>query len=126
MDSTAWVVGRIDQNGPRAGCDRGSDIVPADPEIAPDCNRDRDTPSHENVRNIAIVGGLDHDHFVAWTDAAKNRIKDRLRRTSRDGDLAIPVVMRAVKVRNLVGNCLAQSGHPSHRRVLIEPVLHRL
>ena len=78
-----------------------------------------------DVRAVAVVARVEHDHLVAGADEGEHGGEDRLRRAGGDGDLARRVVAMAVERLDLGGDALAQERHAGHRRVLVEAAAHR-
>ena len=70
--------------------------------------RDRRRAGEPHRGNIAVVGGLEHDHFVARMRKRLDRREYRLRRAGGDGDFALGVVGMAVEARHLGGDGFAQ------------------
>ena len=57
-----------------------------------------------DVRVVAVVAGLEHDHLVARVAPGQDRREDGLRRAGRDRDLAARVVAVAVQRLDLRGD----------------------
>ena len=70
--------------------------------------------------HVAVVGGLEHDHFVAGPDEGGDRGENAVRGAGRDRDFVLGIVVGAVERGNLVGDALAQRHDAGHRRVLVE------
>ena len=69
---------------------------------------DRRCAGQHDVRLVAVVAGVEHDHFVARMDQREDRGQDRLRRAGGDRDLAGRVVAAAVQRLDLGRHRLAQ------------------
>jgi hypothetical protein len=77
-------------------------------------------------RQIAVVGRLDDDHFIARMDRAQDRCQKRLRRACRHRDFGRGVVAASVQACYLLGDRLTQRRDACHRRVLVVAFAHRV
>ena len=76
-------------------------------------------------RHVAVIRGLEHDHFIAPMSERLDRSEDRLRRAGRDGHFMLGVVRVAIETRHLGRDRLAQAHDARHQRILVVPRAHR-
>ncbi|KAG1584786.1 hypothetical protein G6F46_014936 [Rhizopus delemar] len=62
-------------------------------------------------RLVAVVGRVEHDHFLAGTHHGVDGVEDGLGAAAGDGDLAVGIHLRAVAVQRLLRDGLAQRRH---------------
>ena len=70
-------------------------------------------------RRIGVVERFHQHHFVTRIEQGKEAVRQRLRRTRCDDDLALPVVVETVETMRVGGDGLAEFGEPGHGRILV-------
>ena len=121
----ARVVRRVDQDCPGAGGDRSCDRIPVDAKCVGHRDADRDATGQLDIGQVAVVGRLDHDDFVARAHDRQDRGEDGLCGAGGDRDFGIRIVVMAVERGDLGADGLSQRRNAGHRRVLIEALAHR-
>jgi hypothetical protein len=124
-DRSRGIVRRVDHQQPRAGRDGGRDGVPVDAVIGQlQRDDDRNAAVQLDRRHVRVVAGFEDDRFVARVHHRGDRVEDRFGAAGGDGDLGVGVIDRAVRVRVLGGDRLAERHRARHRRILVESRAH--
>ena len=122
----ARVVGRVDDDHPRARRHRAAQGRPVDPIARHrERNGNRRRAGEPHRGNVAVVGRLEDDDFVAGMRERADGREDRLRRAGGDGNLVLGVVAVAVEALHLAGDRLAQRHDAGAQRILVVPRAHR-
>ena len=119
------IVRRVDEDHPGARRDRRAQAIPIDREIGRiQGHVHAHSAGQVDGRLIAVVAGIEHDHFVARTHHRQHGIEDRLGRAAGDGDFRFRAGGVAVAGQGLLGDGLAQGRYARHRRILVLAVAH--
>jgi hypothetical protein len=120
---TGGVVGRIDDDQPRARANVGSKRPPVHLEVGSQqgqCHHGAAAQLYGGA--VAIVGGFEEDDLVARAHERQDGCENSLRGPCRDGNLGIGVDGAASGCGVFVGDGLAQGGHAGHGGVLVVAV----
>ncbi|MNI23995.1 hypothetical protein D3C73_776000 [compost metagenome] len=121
------VVRGVDHQQAGARGDRRTHAVPVDGEgLRIQRHVHRRGTGQLDRRFVAVVGRVEHDHFLTGTHHGVDGVEDRLGGAAGDGDLGVRIDLRAVQVQRLLCDGLAQRCHAGHRRVLVQAGGHRL
>jgi hypothetical protein len=118
----AGIVRRVQHDHAGARRNRISQFLPIDGEIR-QAQRLMDTdPAGElHSRLVAVVAGIEDDHFIAGADDRVDRTEDRLGRPRGDGDFGVSADLATIERCDLDRHLLAQRRQACHRRVLVVP-----
>ena len=102
QDSAGRVVRRVDHDHARARGDGIRHALPVDAVLGR-CQRqpDRSCASQNDGRFVAVIGGIEHDHFVASPTDGSDRAVDCFGRARRDRNFGFRRNARAIATLHL-------------------------
>ena len=119
------VVRGVDEDHPGFRGDRGIQTVPVHRKI------DRvqrhvhaDATGQIDGRLVAVVAGVEHDHFIAGPDHGQHGIENRFGGAAGHRDFGLRAGAVAVTGQGLGGDGLAQGRNAGHRGVLVFALPH--
>ena len=126
-DGGAWVVRAIDQDGSGARRQCCGYLAKVGAKGAwGEGHAHHHATGEFDVGDVAVVAGLQDDHFVTRVHDGQQGGDDRLGGTRGDGDFGVGVVGSRMQRFNFCRHGLAQRRYPGHGWVLVVARLHGL
>ena len=120
IDFRGWVLRRVkDQEFGLVAKRRGEGGGVQFPGRRPQLHRPADAAGALDNGHVAVIAGLDQDHFVARFDEAEKSRRQGFGGAGGDHHLALPIDVQIVKAFAMGGDRLTQFRHAQHRRVLV-------
>ena len=127
QDRSGRVVWVVDQDQPGAVVHGRAQLLQVWLEIGrPQRNRNVHRLVQPDYGGVGVVERLQCHHFVAIVGEGEDGSGEGLGGAGSDQHLTVGIHIEAVETPLVVGNCVAEHGHPDSGRVLVDAVADRL